>query len=342
MPRKLREPNYRLEARGGGIWYIVWWNSEKRKPERVSCHTRSSREAEDALATFRADLLTPAVPAQPTLRDILDSYERTTAPGASASLPFTVAALRAGLGGLKPTDLSPEVVQRYYATRKASGRRLRGGARQPLSDGTLIREGVILRAALAHAVGRGWITKAPYIAVPPQPQPRDRWLTREEFDRLLAACDALHVRLFVVLALATAGRRGAILELKWAAISDVVDLGKSNKNKRRAIVPLTTQAKAALAEAKNMATTDWVFEWRGAPVKSVRTGFEAACRRAGLKNVTAHVLRHSAATWMAIAGVPLSEIARFLGDSERTVEKVYAKHTPGYLSRAAAALEIAA
>jgi hypothetical protein len=34
---------------------------------------------------------------------------------------------------------------------------------------------------------------------------------------------------------------------------------------------------------------------------------------------------------MAMDGIPLSEIARFLGDSEKTVEKIYAKHAPDYL-----------
>jgi hypothetical protein len=41
---------------------------------------------------------------------------------------------------------------------------------------------------------------------------------------------------------------------------------------------------------------------------------------------------------MAMDGIPLSEIARFLGDSEKTVEKIYAKHAPDYLRNASAAL----
>ena len=73
-------------------------------------------------------------------------------------------------------------------------------------------------------------------------------------------------------------------------------------------------------------------------MKNIKTGFAAAATRAGLSAVTPHVLRHTAATWMAIAGVPLQEIARFLGNSLAMVEKVYAKHSPDYLRRAADAL----
>lgn len=40
----------------------------------------------------------------------------------------------------------------------------------------------------------------------------------------------------------------------------------------------------------------------------------------------------------AMAGVPMRQIARFLGDSEAVVERVYAKNSPSYLRRAAAAL----
>ena len=39
-------------------------------------------------------------------------------------------------------------------------------------------------------------------------------------------------------------------------------------------------------------------------------------------------------------GVPLSEVARLLGDSEKTVERVYGKHAPDYLRRAVNALNI--
>ena len=43
---------------------------------------------------------------------------------------------------------------------------------------------------------------------------------------------------------------------------------------------------------------------------------------------------------MVAAGVPLAEVARVLGDTEATVERVYAKHAPDYLKRATAALQM--
>ena len=85
----------------------------------------------------------------------------------------------------------------------------------------------------------------------------------------------------------------------------------------------------------------WIIrvEYAGEKVASVETGTRAAARRANLPGVTPHILRHTAATRMALAGVPMIEIARMLGHRDsRIAERVYAKHSPDYLRRAVDAL----
>jgi len=83
-----------------------------------------------------------------------------------------------------------------------------------------------------------------------------------------------------------------------------------------------------------------VIEWGGHRVLSIKKGFRAACDRAGLSDVTPHVLRHTAASWMAMAGVPMLEISRYLGHSSVAVtERVYAKLHPDYLKTASEALD---
>jgi len=63
-------------------------------------------------------------------------------------------------------------------------------------------------------------------------------------------------------------------------------------------------------------------------------------RDAGLHGVTPHTLRHTSATWMAQAGVPLWIIAKYLGHTtSRTTERVYAHHNPTFLLEAKQALE---
>jgi integrase len=86
--------------------------------------------------------------------------------------------------------------------------------------------------------------------------------------------------------------------------------------------------------------TPYVIEWAGKPVRSVKKGLGAAGARIGVK-VSPHVLRHSAAVWMAESGVPMAEIAQYLGHSSpATTYRVYARYSPDYLQKAAKSLEL--
>jgi len=212
------------------------------------------------------------------------------------------------------------------------------------SVGTIRKSLSVLRAALRWAARKSLIDKAPHIWLPPSPPPKDRRLSREEAESLRNACSMPHVRLFVEIALGTGARSGAILSLPWGN----VDLGhrrigfegSGRQKKRSQAVPINETLHKALTEAKEAAMTDYVIEWAGQPVKSIKRGFREAVKRAGLdKAVTPHVLRHTAASWMAEAGIPMSEIAAVLGHSDsRITEKVYAKYSPTYLQRAVRAL----
>jgi integrase len=90
--------------------------------------------------------------------------------------------------------------------------------------------------------------------------------------------------------------------------------------------------------AKNRKGMSHVVFYQGEPVASVKVGFRAAATRAKLPGMMSHMLRHTAATWMAQVGRPLEEVARFLGDTVHRVEKVYAHHSPEYLRAATGAL----
>src|SRR5690606_2510311 len=59
-----------------------------------------------------------------------------------------------------------------------------------------------------------------------------------------------------------------------------------------------------------------VVEFNGKPIESVNKGFGTARELAGLgPDVTPHVLRHTAATWMMQNGADLWDVAGFLGMS---------------------------
>ena len=86
--------------------------------------------------------------------------------------------------------------------------------------------------------------------------------------------------------------------------------------------------------------TAHVIEFGGRRVASVKKGIAAAARRAGVK-ASPQVLRHTAAVWMAEAGVPMSDIAHYLGhDDSRITARIYARYAPDHLRDAAETLEL--
>ena len=87
-------------------------------------------------------------------------------------------------------------------------------------------------------------------------------------------------------------------------------------------------------EAKEI-SRNFVVEWNGKPVKRIKKSFNTARIIAGLDdNVTPHVLRHTAATWLMQNGVDLWEAAGYLGMSVETLERTYGHHHPHYLANA--------
>jgi len=105
-------------------------------------------------------------------------------------------------------------------------------------------------------------------------------------------------------------------------------------------VPINDRLLAALEEGYKVRSSEWVIEHNSKNVVSVKKGFASAVKRAGLKNISPHSLRHTAATWMALAAIPMPQIANYLGHKDsRTTERVYAHHHPDFLKSAAKALE---
>lgn len=308
-----------------GKWHAVWLDAGATR--RASLRAADRAAAERNLAAFLAANQAP----RETVAQIMGAYleDRKGRPSHSRSTDAWKR-LQPHFGHLRPADIGRQTCREYTMMR---ARRVR--------PGTIIKELSVLRAAL-H-----WHDKhsPAVIEMPRQPPPRDRYLTREEYRALRDAAPAPHIRLFIIVAYSTAGRRSAVLELTWDRVDfkrGLVQLATHDEHgiKGRALVPMSNSLRTALEEAKQAALSEYVIEYAGRRVHSVRRGFETACVRAGLAGVTPHVLRHTAAVHMAETGLPLVEIARFLGHTNTAITyRVYAVHSPGYLKKAADSLE---
>ena len=214
-------------------------------------------------------------------------------------------------------------------------------ARLGAAPSTIRTELEYLRACLNLRYGRGHNR----VWLPTGSAPRDRYLTRDEVERLLEHITTPHVRLFVILAIATGARMSAILELRWEQVDfkhGTINFnapGREQSNKRRAEVPINSRARAALEEAAAGALSDYVIEWDGQRVKSIKKAIRMAAQRSGVP-CSPHVFRHTAGVWMAQHDVPMQKISQFLGHtSSRVTERTYARYSPSFMRDAASALE---
>lgn len=308
--------------RGG--WYAIWRDDGGTK--RASLRTKDRAEAEREFADFVKRWNAPGE----TIADIMRAYLREKKHTVSdyERLENAWKALQPAFGSLRPDQIDRAGTRQYVAIRAAA-------------PGTIRRELSVLRAAV-----RWFDPQTPAVfELPPPPPPRERHLDRTEYERLVTAARTTpHVYLFVVLALATAARATALLELPWNRVDlarGIIRLGSGTRLKGRATVPITKRAAQALREARECALTPFVIEYGGKRVHRIRKAFMRAVARAGLgKDVTPHSLRRTAAVWMAEAGTPMQEIAAYLGHSNIDITyRCYAKFSPSYLRGAAQALE---
>lgn len=166
-----------------------------------------------------------------------------------------------------------------------------------------------------------------------EPRGRVRFLDDEERERLLEACKVstnpqLHI--LVVLALSTGARHGELINLRWSDVDwqrRVITL-HDTKNKERRLLPLAHYALQLIEEhnkLRNIAS-DLVFPSPSKPQRpwDSRSAWDAALKRANIENFRFHDLRHSCASYLAMNGASLAEIAEVLGHKTLQMVKRYA------------------
>ena len=123
-------------------------------------------------------------------------------------------------------------------------------------------------------------------------------------------------------ALYTALRRSEILSLVWENVdfnnNIIIITTSNNKSKKEKTVPLSSALRKLLLELKlkNSSVSEYVFlDNKGNNIKGIKTAFNNACKRAGIKDLHFHDLRHTARTRMLESGVGIVEISEILGHS---------------------------
>lgn len=228
-------------------------------------------------------------------------------------------------------------IERYKSVKTQSG----------LAPKSVNNHLAILSKSLNSARDWGLLERTPrikFLRVPPQ---RFDFLTPEESRALLDAArteSAWHD--MILCALRTGLRVGELLGLEWRDVDmtrrqliisrSVVDghVG-SPKNNRVRMVPLSLDLAAALsARGRSRVSVFDTAEGRPVTYKTAHAALKRICKKAGLRRVGWHTLRHTFASQLAAAAVPMRAVQDLLGHSTLQMTMRYSHLAPSALHEA--------
>lgn len=318
-----------------GVWYICW--TDRSAPRRISTRLRDRGQAELALARH---VLIHANPRhQPaelvTVQSVVLRYWQHH--GRSiASRDSVTAALKAVNTYLERVSVADFGLKRQEAFVRA----LRSDG---LAWATVKRWVGVVGTALRWAHARQELTDIPPMVRVKAPEADGvRPLSVPELRALCDACLHEHQRRFLLLAIGTAARPGALVDLTWdrvdflsGTIAQAVP-GVDHGNKRRPRVPMPESVRGYLEGKRSVGP---VIQWNGNRLKGHKRLYAGLSERAGVE-VTAYGIRKACATWMRQEGVPEWDVLGMLGHrAGGSQTERYAHWRPEFMRAASDSLE---
>ena len=255
---------------------------------------------------------------------------------------FRLEILREYFGKRKLREITHADIDKFRLVRL--GKPTKHGKQRSIA--TVNRDLGILRRVLNVALAQGWIHRSPFtmgkslISVGDE-KPRERILTREEEERLLAACVGwrAHLRPIIICALDTGMRRGELFKLKWADVdfdNKLITIRAFNtKTMRQRQVGMTERLthELAILYPQNPDPEALLFG-----IGSTKGAWNKVRQQAGVMDLRFHDLRHTYATRLVSKHLPLSEVGRVLGHTQPTTTYRYVNANVETARRAADAL----
>jgi integrase len=328
-----RETGYRVKVRLKGC------PAQSATFERLTDARKWAQATETAIREGR--YFTKSEAKKHTVADLVDRFNRDVVPRKGKMTGHEYArqldGFRERIGTYTLADMTPALISEQ-----------RDFLAHSVGPATVNRHLSALSVAVNIAVREwGWIENNPLVKVArlKEPRGRVRFLSDDERERLLAACKASSNRdLYpaVVLALSTGARRMELLGARWSQ----VDFGRGvvvlheTKNGERRVLPLAGLALELMRERNKVRRidTDLIFpNSKGTAQTAMYKAFSRALDEAGIKDFRWHDLRHSAASYLAMNGATLAEIAEVLGHKTLQMVKRYSHlseaHTAGVVAR---------
>ena len=165
-----------------------------------------------------------------------------------------------------------------------------------------------------------------------EPRGRTRFLSDQERERLLRVCkesESKDLYLAVMISLNTGARKKEVWELNWNQVdlkNGVVTFNQTKNDEIRS-VPLLGNVLDLLLDRNKVRRIDtsMVFPSKADPKNGIllERPWRTALKNAGIEDFRWHDLRHSAASYLAMSGVPMRSIAEILGHKTLQMVKRY-------------------
>ena len=270
-----------------------------------------------------------------TFKEMMDRYKAEYLPLKSHPEKYEsmIKNLLAFFGGFCITEITHSLVNQYKV--KGEGKKIATN-----------RELSVLRAAFNIAIKEWeWVKNNPVNKVKlwKEPPGRVRYLTEEEFDRLLNECPA-YLKSIVTVARHTGLRKENILSLTWSQVDLFrrLIILEHTKNNERLSVPLNETLMSLFKQLSRVRhiNSPYVFSKPdGSKRCFIQDDFEKAVKRAGITNFKFHDLRHCFASALVQKEVDLYQIQRLLGHKSNAMTQRYAHLSPEHLREAVSRLD---
>ena len=237
------------------------------------------------------------------------------------------------------SQIGPREVAKYQVARAKN-----------VSGATVNRDLAVLKNMFTKAIEWGYAADNPVKRVKflRETGRRERFLTHEEADRLLKACSDW-LRPLVTVALHTGMRRGELLGLTWRDVDFLtsylhLDPGDTKSGLGRKVpmnqtVRGTLEVLRANGPVRGLDAPVFAGPDGGGPVSTLRRDFARATQEVGLEGFRFHDLRHSCASFLVQAGVPLNTVRDLLGHCSLAMTLRYAHLAPSDRHDAVALLD---
>ena len=280
-----------------------------------------------------------------TLKELADTY-MACYQGSDRQQATRLAYFVQHLGDKPAHDIDGDDIQDVLDALQLRGRvHNRGGAsrdaqlvetHKPLKPASVNRYRTTIQAVLTwgrkrRLMPKGWINPVGETERLPEDNVRTRFLSEDEYQRLLKAAKAsywkkLHV--LIKLAVTTGARRGTLMGLCWADVNldDKQAYAERTKNGEPFVLVLQDDVAKELKALKGASKDDELVFCGRNPYKpmTLEKAYYNALANAKIEGAVFHTLRHTHASWLAKQGAPLLAIADSMGHKSLAMTKRYA------------------